>query len=98
MLAPEPRSNPKTDKPDLTTGGFNEDVGRLDVLVNQLSIVQPTECTGETNGELQKLRQLHCTGNESLERDASRIFQHERRLLASFSKRYGPRCPMRIEF
>ena len=54
---------PKADEPDLTRRGIDQNIGRLQILVNQLLFVQPAKCCCETDGEAQEL--LTCPQNPS---------------------------------
>src|SRR6185295_12232223 len=71
-LAPKAGSDPKADEPDLTRRGIDENIGRPQILVNELPLVQPAECCCETDGEAQELRHLHRSQNGSIESFAAR--------------------------
>ena len=53
-LAGKARSNPKARQPNLTGRGFNQNIGRLDVFVNQMPFVYAAECRCGANGEPQE--------------------------------------------
>src|SRR3989442_4981437 len=82
----------KAHEPDLTRRGINQNIGRLHVLVNQLTFVQPAECGCETDGEAQEPRHFHRAWKESIESFAARVFEHEHRLTVLLGKDKGPNC------
>ena len=92
-LARKARSDPEARQPDLTRRGIDQNIGRLDVLVDQLLLVQPAECRCETDGEAQELRHLHRSRKESIESLAARIFEHEHRPPALLGEGQGPNRP-----
>ena len=76
---------------------IHQDVGRLDVLVNQIACVKLAQGPRQANGQAQELSHFHRPTDESVERFAAGVVQDEHRPPIAFKKREGPDCPFRVE-
>ena len=81
----------------MTRSRIHQDVGRLDVLVNQIAGVKLAQGARQANGQAQELSQFHRTMDESVQRLAAGIVQDEHRPPVVLNKREGPDRPFRVE-
>ena len=84
---------PKPVQPRLARCGMREDMGRLDVLVDEAAGVQPPECDRQANGHAQKWGDLPWRPQEARQELAAGICAHECRPPLVMDHRQGPRRP-----
>ena len=78
-LARHTRGDPEAHQPGLAAGRVHQDVGRLDVLVDQAAAVNVSKCSDDTDSQAEKAGNLHRTVQQEIERRAARILQHQHR-------------------
>src|SRR6185312_14802420 len=77
VLAPNARSNPKTPQTDLIRRGIDQNIGWLYILMNQPPCMKLAERSSKANGQPQKRHNLHRASNQTIERLATRVLEHE---------------------
>ena len=77
---------------------FDQNIGRLDVLVDEAALVRLAERVGDADREAQEASRLHRFADKPLERFAARILEQQRRSAAFADKRERPRRPCGVEF
>src|SRR5262249_5932124 len=90
------RGDPKTGKPDLITAGIDQNVRWLDVFVNQLTLMQMSECCCETESDSEATPDLHRSVNKTIERFASTIVKDEHPLVVVARQRERLSCPVAV--
>ena len=83
-------------KPVSQTGagrGVDEDVGRLDVFVDEAPLVEPAERGRQADGDAQERRDLPGLPQEPGQRLAAGVLEHERRPPAVTHQPQGPSRP-----
>ena len=78
-------------------GAVHQDIGRLDVLVDEAALVRLAQRGDDADGEAQEASRLHRRADQSLERFAARILEQQRRSTAFAAKRERPRRPRGVE-
>ena len=96
-LARQPRGDAETHEPCLPGRGVYEDVGRLDVLVDEAAAVHLAQCGRQTRTHAQNLAGVHRRACASNERFAAGILEHERGPPAMRRQRQGSNRPRRIQ-
>ena len=96
-LAPKPRRDAEAHEANATRSRIHQDVGRLNVLVNQIAGVKLAQGARQADGQMQKLSHLHRPTDESVQRLAAGIVQDEHRPPVVLNKREGPDRPFRVE-
>jgi len=97
MLAGEARSDAESGKPCATIGDVHQDIGRLDVLVDEASLMQPAECRRDCDRKAQKLCDVQRAANQSVERLTAGILEHERHAIIVFRQRDWSCRPASVE-
>ena len=77
---------------------FDQNIGRLDVLVDEAALVRLAERGDDADGEAQKASHLHRFADQSLERFAARILEQQHRSSAFAPELERPRRPCGVEF
>ena len=88
---------PKPVSRTLPSGGVDEHIGRLDVLVDQPASVELPDCAGQRHGESEELSDLHRLPDEAIERLASCVVDHQHRLPALAHEFHRPQCPRTVQ-
>ena len=88
-LAGYPGRDPEVGDLHLAGGGVDEDVLRLDVLVDDAVSMQPGERLRQADGEGEEAIERHRPFQEPIERYAAEILQDQRRLVAEHLERIG---------
>ncbi len=88
-LAGYPGRNPQIGDLHLAGGGVEEQVLRLDVLVDDVVPVQRGERLDQAEGEGEEALERHRPIQEPIERHAAEILQDQRRLIAEHLERIG---------
>ena len=76
-LARQAGSDAKSRQPDFAGRGFDEDVGRLNVLMNKTCRVELPESVRQGDGHPQKLQYFHWSRDDAVERLAAGIVQQQ---------------------
>ena len=88
---------PKPVRSDPPGGGVNEHIGWLDVLVDEPTSMELTECAGQGDCESEKLPDLHRLTDEAIERLASCVVDNEHGLPAFANELHWPQCPRAVQ-
>src|SRR6202140_5187253 len=78
-LAGKPRSDTKAHQPALAGDGVYQNVGRLDILVDDAALMQVTNRSQKANGQTQRQRYVHWLTEELIERHPSWIRRNKYR-------------------
>ena len=78
--------------------GVDQDVGRLDVLVDEAAPVHLAERRRERDGDAQELRHLQRPAEQAIERLAAGILEHQHRAAVVARKRERSHRPFSIKF
>ena len=81
-LARQTRGDAEPGEPRPSVGAVHQDIGRLDVLVDEAALVRLAERRGDADREAQEALRLHRFADEPLERLAARILEQQRRSTA----------------
>ena len=76
-LARQTRGDAETGELDLSGRAVHQDIGRLDVLVDEAALVDLAEGRGDRDGEAQKAPHLHGRAEQSVERLAAGVLEHQ---------------------
>ena len=80
-----------------TSGGVDEDIGRLEILMNQPTSVELPDCAGQRRGDSEERSDLHRLPDEAIERLAACVVDHEHRLPALADEFQWPQRPGTIQ-
>ena len=97
VLAGQPRGDAEAGQPDAAAGRVDEDVGRLEVLMDQPPRVQPADGRRERDGKAQEVRHLHRPPEQALERLATGVSQHQHEPALAPEELDRPRRPVAVE-
>ena len=75
----------------------DEDIGWLDVLMDEPASVELTECAGQGHCESEKLSDLHRLADEAIERLASCVVDNQHGLPAFAHELQWPQCPRAVQ-
>ncbi len=89
-LARQPRGDAEADQPYGAGRGVDQDVGRLDVLVDEAPLVEPAQRVRQADGDAQERRDLPGPPQEPRQRLAAGVLEHERQLPAVTPQPQGP--------
>ena len=84
---------PKPDQPDGAGRGVDEDVGRLDVLVDEAPLVEPAQRGRQADGDAQERRDLPGLPQEPRQGLAAGVLEQEHRPPAVTHQPQGPSRP-----
>jgi hypothetical protein len=76
--------------------GIDQNVRWLDVFVNQLTLMQMSECCCETECDSEATPHLHRSVNKTIERFASTILKDEHLLVVVARQRERLSCPATV--
>ena len=96
-LARQTRGDAEPGEPRPSVRAVHQDIGRLDVLVDEAALVRLAHGRGDADGEAQEASRLHRFAHEPLQRLAARILEQQRRSAAFAGKRERPRSPCGVE-
>ena len=91
------RGETKAREPHLPVFAGDQDVGRLEVLVDQSTLVDPAQGRGDANGEVQEATHLHWGTEQSVERLAVGILEHQYGPAAFTPKLQRPQSPCTVQ-
>jgi hypothetical protein len=77
-LARQARGNAEARQPRSAARAVHQNVGRLDVLVQQAAVVQLSQCRCDGDGHAQETLKLHRGAKQTVQRHAARILQYQR--------------------
>ncbi len=97
MLARQPRGDAEACEPGGTARHIYQDIRRLDVLVDQVSLMDVPERGRERDGDAQELRRFQRMTEQSIERLATGILEHQRRPVVAMCERERPCRPAPVE-
>src|SRR5205807_3600960 len=69
----------------------------LDILVYQISLMHPAECACKRDSDAQEFLYLQRPTEQSIERLATRVLEHQRHPIVAVRERERPRRPTRVE-
>ena len=93
VLAGQPRGDAKARQPDAAAGGVDQDIGGLEVLMNQPARVRLPDGLCQRNGNAQERFNLEGRAGHPVERPAARILEHQQHpsaLIPQLQRTYGP--------
>ena len=96
-LAREARGDAKSGKLNAASGGVDEHIGRLEILMNQPTSVELPDCAGQRRGDSEERSDLHRLPHEAIKRLASCVVDHEDRLPALAHQFQWPQCPGTVQ-
>src|SRR6202040_4096724 len=96
-LAWKPRSDTKAHQPALAGNGVCENVGRLDILVDDAALMQVTNRSRKADGQTQRKRYVHWLTEQLIERHTAWIRRNEYRTVPVASNCNRPGSPARIQ-
>ena len=96
-LAWQLRGDTEAGEPHLPVFAGDQDVGRLDVLVDQSTLVDPAQGRGDADGEAQEATHLHWGTEQSVERLAAGILEHQYGPAAFTPKLQRPQSPCTVQ-
>ena len=96
-LARQTRGNAEPGEPRSSVGAIHQDIGRLDVLVDEGSLVGVTYRRSDADGEAQEAARLHRSAHDPLQRLAAGILEQQRGSAVFAGKRKRPRSPCGVE-
>src|SRR6516165_8366493 len=97
VLAPEARSDAEPGQPHLAGRGVDQDIGRLDVLVDKAALVKLAESRGSSAAEAQEASHLHGLAEQLVEWLAARILEHQHRPTGVAHEVQRPYRPRSVE-
>ena len=97
-LARQTRGDAETRQPDAAACRVHEDIGRLDVLVDEASRMHLAERGRERDRDAQEMRHVQRPAKQSIERLTAGILKHQRRAAVVVRKRDGSRRPVGVKF
>jgi len=96
-FARQTRGDAEPGEPRLPVSAVHQDIGRLDVLVDEAALVRLAQRRGDADGEAQEASRLHRRADEPLEWFAAWILEQQRCSTAFADKRERPRRPCGVE-
>ena len=78
-------------------GAVDENIGRLDVLVDKAALMKLAERRGHTDGQTQEASDLHGCVKLFVERLANRILKHQHGLAGYAHEVERPQCPRAVK-
>ena len=96
-LARKSRRHAKPGQPDVAARAAYENVFRLEVLVDEATLVEPPQRGGQADGNVQERGWLHRASQKTREQLATGVFEQQRRAPVIAHQRQRPRCPCRIQ-
>src|SRR5262245_30547391 len=97
-FAREARGDAEPGQPHLAARLVEEDVGRLDVLVDEAALVELAQSEGDGNGDTQEAFHLHRRIEGLFERIAISIFEHQHGAARVAYELQRTHCPRSVEF
>ena len=71
------RGDAEPGEPHLSIRAVHQDIGRLDVLVDEAALVELAQSRGDADGQAQEASYLHGRAEQPVERLAARILEHQ---------------------
>ena len=96
-LARQTRGDAEPGKPRPSVRAVHQDIGRLDVLVDEAALVRLAERGDNPDGETQEALHFHRSVDQSRKRFAAWILEQQRRSTTFAGKRQRPRGPSDVE-
>jgi hypothetical protein len=96
-LARQSRRDPEVSEPDVAGRSVDQDVGRLDVLVDQARCVNMADSLGERDRQTEEHPALQRRAEQPIEQLAAGVVQHQGHALPVAHERDQPCGPPRIE-
>ena len=96
-LARQTRGDAEAGEPDLSARAVHQDIGRLDVLVDEPGLVDLAQGDRDADGEVQEASHLHRRAEQPLERLAALILQHQHGPAAVADELQRPRRPGSVQ-
>ena len=98
MLARQTRGNAEPRQPRAAACRVHQDVCRLDVLMDQTSLMHLAERLRERDRDAQEMRYLHWPAKQPIERRTAGILEHQRHAVVVVRQRDRSRRPVSIKF
>jgi len=83
---------------DLSGLAVDQDMRRLEVLVDEATLVRLAQGGGDAETEAQEASQLQGRAEQAVERLSAGILKHQRHTAVIVRKRYGSRRPVGVKF
>ncbi len=96
-LARQTRGDAEPGEPRQSVRAVHQDIGRLDVLVDETALVRLAQRGDDADGEAEEALHLHRSVDQPLERFAAGIGEQQRCSTAPADKRKRPRRPCIVE-
>src|SRR5262245_46140121 len=97
-FAREARGDAEPGQPHLAGRVVEEDVGRLDILVNEPALVKPAESQGTRDGDAQEASHFHRGAEQPIDRLTALIFKHQHRPTSVAYELQRAHRPRSVEF
>ncbi len=97
MLAVQAGCDAEAGEPDAAARHVHQDIGRLDVFVDQPPSVHLADGSRERDGDSQERRDLHRPAEQPIKRLAAGILEHQRHATIARSESHRPRGPVSVE-
>ena len=88
---------PKPGEPHLSGRAVDQNIGRLDVLVDEAALVELAERRRDADGEAQEASHFHGRAEQPVERLAARILEHQHGPTAFAHELQRPHRPRPVE-
>src|SRR6266404_7040763 len=98
MLARQTRGNAEPRQPNPAAYLVHQDICRLDVLMDQASLMHLAERPRERDRDAQEMQYLQWPAKQPIERRTAGILKHQRHAVVVARQRDGPRRPVSAEF
>jgi len=96
-LAREARGDTESSESDEASCRVYQDIGRLEILVDQPASVEATDSAGQGHRESEELPELHRPADKAIEGFAAWVIHHEHGLPALTHQLQWPHCPGTIQ-
>ena len=90
-------ANAEAGEPGLTGRRIHQDIGRLDVLVDETALVQLAERGRDADREAQECSHLHGRAEQPVERLAARVLEHQHGPAALAHELQRPHRPRTVQ-
>src|SRR3954470_19431110 len=98
MLTRQTRRNAKPRQPYAAACRFHQDICRLDVLMDEATLMHMAERARQRDRDAQELLYLQWPAEKSIERHTAGILKHQRHTAVIVRKRDGSRRPVGVKF
>src|SRR5712672_3004284 len=97
-LARQTRSDAEPRQPHAAACRFHQDICRLDVLMDEATLMHMAERARERDRDAQEMRYVQWPAKQSIERRTAGILKHQRHTAVIVRKRDGSRRPVGVKF